>query len=76
MVIPTFFLNFANENKLKQLEIMKKLKEEVTLEKKFKTWKIFIGKSERETITATLSKPLTTSQALRLFKAVGVMGIE
>jgi len=55
---------------------MKKLREEVTLEKKFKTWKIFIGKSARETITATLSKPLTTSQALRLFKAVGVMGIE
>ena len=55
---------------------MKRLKEEVTLEKKFKTWKVFIGKGEHETITATLSKPLTTSQALRFFKAVGVMGIE
>ena len=55
---------------------MKKLREEVTLEKKFKTWKIFIGKSESEIIIATLSKPLTTSQAMRLFKAVGVMGIE
>jgi len=76
LVVPIFFLIFANEIKLKQLEIMKRLKEEVTLEKKFKTWKVFIGKGEHETITATLSKPLTTSQALRFFKAVGVMGIE
>lgn len=55
---------------------MSKLKEEVTLEKKFKKWKIFMRMSEPEIITATLSKPLTTSQALRLFKAVGVMGVE
>lgn len=75
MVVPIFFLIFANV-KQKRLEIMKKLKEEVTLEKKFKTWKIFMGKNEPEIITVTLSKPLTTSQALRLFRAVGVKGVE
>lgn len=55
---------------------MRRLKEEVTLEKKFKTWKVYMGGSEDETFTTTLSKPLTTSQALRFFKAFWVMGIE